>query len=179
MYKIIATVILTFLLSACSSLQISENDINDKVKDWIGQGKKISLGKSALLPVLMLKNAQFSLIPERVKLNIKASVEMNNFLGRRTLASGFIAMSGVPYLDNESGKIYIKQYSIEHIEMMTPDGQAWSVKGAMFDSVKDNIVNYVDNIPIYDINKDEKLSGVILSQVKTIELKQGHINLVM
>ncbi len=107
MHKIICTVFFTLLLSGCGSLQISENDINDKAQGWIGQGKKISLGKSALLPALILKDARFSVTPERVKLNINATVEMSNFLGRRTLARGFIAMSGVPYLDNQSGKIFI------------------------------------------------------------------------
>ena len=116
---------------------------------------------------------------ERIKLNISATLELRSFLGRKTIASGFIIMSGIPYLNYDSGKIYIKQYDIEYAQMTTPDGRAWLAKGKMFDHVKRNVVNYVEKIPIYDINKDKKLSGVILSQVKTIELKPDHIILVI
>lgn len=179
MYKTIFVLLCALMLSACSSLQISESEINDKASEWIAKGQQISLGKSALLPKLIPEKAYFSISPEHIKLNINASMEMRSFFGRKSIASGFVTMTGVPYLNAETGKIYIKKYNIEQVEMTMPNGKAWSVKGEMFDGLKHNIVNYVEKMPIYDINKNEKLSGVILSQVKQIELKSGHLVLVM
>lgn len=179
MHKIIFTLFITLLLSACSNLQISEQDINEKAKNWIDKGQKITLGKSAFLPQLIPNDAYFSISEKSVRLNLNATLEIRSFLGNKAIARGFVVMSGVPHLDQNSGKIFIKKYNIEHVEMTTPNGKAWTVKGDIFENVKQSIANYVATMPIYDMKKNNKLSDVILSQVKTIELKTGNIVLVM
>lgn len=178
-YKIVFTLFFTLMLSACSNLQISEKDINSKAENWIAKGQTIKLGKSSFLPSLIPNAALFSISEKRVKLELNATLEMRTFLGNKLMATGIVTMSGIPYLDNDSGKIFIKQYDIENIEMITTSGKAWSIKGTKFEGAKQSIANYVEKMPIYDISQDKKLSGVILSQVETIELSSGHITLVM
>lgn len=177
--KILYTLFFTILLGACSNIEISENDINKKAENWIAQGQTIKLGKSSFLPSLIPNAALFSISKERVKLALNATLEMRTFLGNKLMATGVVTMSGVPYLDNQSGKIYIQQYDIENIEMTTTSGKTWSIEGAKFKGAKQSIANYVEKMPVYDITQDKKLSSVILSQVKTIELRSGGIVLVM
>ena len=179
MYKVIFTLFVTALLAGCSNFQISEREINEKAENWIGKGQQITLGKSVFLPSLIPNGAYFSISEKSVKLNLNATLEIRSFLGNKAIASGVVVMSGVPYLDKSSGKIFIKKYNIEHVEMTTPNGKAWTVKGEVFDLAKQSIANYVEQMPIYDINKNNKLSGVILSQIETIKLTSGNILLVM
>ena len=167
---------LLMMLTGCSSYSISEQTVNAKAQDKLGQ-QSLDFRSPMLSAQLAVANLQFDLEQDRIDAQISLKGELSSLFLQPFSGAIHLKLTGVPAYDADKKLVYLKEYALLEAQAMDNRGQRLTL-APLLKTFQDQLRLSFPKIPVYAIKEETGIKGSVLNAISDIEVHPGEIKLI-
>ena len=174
----LSCIALLFLLSlsGCSSYSISEQTVNAKAQEELGN-KSIDFRSPMLSAQLAVEQMHFDLQQDRIDAKMSFKGELSSLFLKPFSGAIHLKLTGTPAYDADKKLVYLEDYALLDAEGVDSRGQRFTL-APMLKTFQDQLRLSFPKIPVYTMKEEKGLKGSVLNAITDIEIPPGEIKLI-